>query len=247
MLKFLSLFSGIGGLDLGLEQSGMTCIGQVEKEKFARKVLKKHWLDVPRWTDVCKFNGSMLDEKPNVIAGGFPCQDISNAGLMQGLSGNRSGLWFEYLRIICELRPQYVVVENVAALLIRGMDTVLSGLANSGYDAEWSLLSAAAMGAPHERKRLFIVAYPFENRRQYVFTKNKLPSPKTTFAWHTFRTTKLKVWVETNAKLYRNDDGVPNRVDRIGSLGNAVPPPMGLYIGNHIIADFQKRQAKSNA
>jgi DNA (cytosine-5)-methyltransferase 1 len=99
----------------------------------------------------------------DVIAGGFPCQDISNAGKRIGISGERSGLWSEFSRIIGELRPRFVLVENVAALLVRGIETVLGDLAAIGYDAEWQIISAADMGAPHLRKRVWILGYPHES------------------------------------------------------------------------------------
>jgi DNA-cytosine methyltransferase len=159
-LKFLSLFAGIGGFDRGFEQAGMRCIGQVDIDPFCLAVLTKHWPDVPKWTDIKKFKGSMLEETPDVICGGFPCQDISCANPDgKGLEGERSGLWYEFLRLLCEIRPRYAVVENVPALLVRGVDEVLKGLAEIGYDAEWQIIPASAFGAPHRRERFFLVAY----------------------------------------------------------------------------------------
>jgi DNA (cytosine-5)-methyltransferase 1 len=154
-----SLFSGIGGLELGLKRAGMRTVWQVEKDDYCRKVLAKHWPDVQRFDDVCRVGAHNLSPV-DLICGGFPCQDISTAGRGEGIvEGNRSGLWFEYRRIIRELRPRYVFVENVAALLARGLDIVLGDLAESGYDAEWDCIPAAAVGAPHRRDRLFLVAY----------------------------------------------------------------------------------------
>lgn len=156
-----SLFAGIGGLELGLERAGLgPTIWQVEQDAYCRSVLAKHWPDADRSvTDVCEAGAANL-ERVDLICGGFPCQDLSYAGKGAGLDGARSGLWFEYLRIIRELRPRFVVVENVAALLARGMDVVLGTLAESGYDALWTSLRASDVGAPHRRERLFIVAYP---------------------------------------------------------------------------------------
>jgi DNA (cytosine-5)-methyltransferase 1 len=177
-LTFGSLFAGVGGFDLGFERAGMRCIWQVEKDKYATKVLAKHWPTVRRWDDVCTFPPEpAADWSCDVICGGFPCQDISNAGKREGIDGARSGLWREYARIIRVLRPRYVVVENVAALLVRGMDRVLGDLARSGYDAEWSCISCCSMGAPHMRERLFIVAYPeskqgWRKRRRFWREKN---------------------------------------------------------------------------
>ena len=159
MMTFGSLFSGIGGIDLGLERAGMTCAWQVEIDPWCRQVLTKHWPNVRRYEDVSAVGGDTL-EPVDVIAGGFPCQDVSVAGQRAGIQdGNRSGLWSEFHRIIRELRPRYVFVENVPGLLTNGMGRVLSDLADIGYDAEWEVLSAADVGAPHLRKRVFITAH----------------------------------------------------------------------------------------
>ena len=156
-LTFGSLFAGIGGFDLGLERAGMRCGWQVEIDPYARAVLAKHWPDVRRWEDVRTFPPKEGEWCVDVICGGFPCQDISIAGKGAGLAGARSGLWYEYARIIGELRPRYVIVENVAALLARGMGTVLGDLSSLGYDAEWHVIPASAVGAPHRRERVWIV------------------------------------------------------------------------------------------
>ena len=158
-MRFGSLFAGIGGFDLGLERSGMQCGWQVEIDPYATKILEKHWPNVPRWADVRTFPPPEGDWEVDVICGGFPCQDISFAGKGAGLAGARSGLWYEFARIIGVLRPRYVVVENVAALLVRGMGDVLGTLASLGYDAEWHVIPASAVGAPHRRERVWIVAY----------------------------------------------------------------------------------------
>ena len=159
MLTFGELFAGIGGFSLGLERAGMQCRWQVEIDNYARRVLQKHWPDVRRHDDVQTFPPAGGDYSVDVICGGFPCQDISVAGKGAGLAGARSGLWYEFSRIIDELRPRYVIVENVAALLSRGMDTVLSDLSTLRYDAEWHVIPASAVGAPHRRDRVWIVAY----------------------------------------------------------------------------------------
>jgi DNA (cytosine-5)-methyltransferase 1 len=163
-LTFGSLFAGIGGFDLGFERAGMTCKWQVEIDPFCRAVLAKHWPSVKRYEDVRDVGTHNL-EQVDVICGGFPCQDISLAGDGIGIDGPRSGLWREFDRIIGALRPRYVVVENVSALLGRGMGRVLGDLAARGYDAEWDCLPAACFGAPHRRDRLWIVAYANGPRR----------------------------------------------------------------------------------
>ena len=160
---FGSLFAGIGGLDLGLERAGMVCEWQVEIDGYCSKVLEKHWPDVRRYGDVRDCGRHNL-EPVDLICGGFPCQDVSYAGKRKGLrEGTRTGLWYEFARIIRELGPRWALAENVPGLLSvdsgRGMGTVLRDLAESGYDAEWDCIPAAAFGAPHLRYRVFIVAY----------------------------------------------------------------------------------------
>jgi len=158
VLTFGSLFAGIGGFDLGLERAGMRCKWQVEINPYAQAVLKKHWPDVARHDDVTTFPPEG-DWSVDVICGGFPCQDISVAGKGAGLSGARSGLWYEFARIIRQIRPQWVIVENVRAFTSRGIDTVLGQMADLGYDAEWHCIPACAVGAPHRRERIWIVAH----------------------------------------------------------------------------------------
>ena len=156
-MKFGSLFAGIGGFDLGLERSGMTCQWQVEIEDYPTKILEKHWPEVHRERDIKECSGENL-EPVDLICGGFPCQDISVAGTGAGLAGERSGLWYEMHRIISDIKPRWVIVENVAALLSRGMDVVLRDLSQIGYDCEWHIISASAVGAPHRRERVWIIA-----------------------------------------------------------------------------------------
>lgn len=157
---FLSLFAGIGGLDLGLERAGWRCVGQVEIDPFCRKVLAKHWPDVQKWSDIREFKGDEC-ERPDLICGGFPCQDVSTAGTMRGIgSGTRTGLYREVLRIAGEIRPKFILLENVAGLFVDGrIGTVLGDLAEIGFDSEWDCIPAAAVGAHHIRDRVFILAY----------------------------------------------------------------------------------------
>jgi DNA (cytosine-5)-methyltransferase 1 len=157
-LTFGSLFSGIGGMDLGLERAGMRCVWQSEIDPYASRVLRKHWPSVPNLGDITRIDWSGV-ERPDLVCGGFPCQDISFAGKGAGLAGERSGLWYELARCVREVRPRIVLVENVAALFVRGLDAVLGTLASLGYDCEWACLPAAAVGAPHIRDRVFIVAH----------------------------------------------------------------------------------------
>jgi DNA (cytosine-5)-methyltransferase 1 len=159
-VKVGSLFTGIGGLDLGLEWSGMEIVWQVERDAYCQKVLKKHWPEVPCYGDIKEIDFTTLPAV-DLICGGFPCQPVSCAGKRQGDKDER-WLWPEFYRAICEARPRWVVVENVPGLLStsdgRLFGGILGDLARGGYDAEWDLLPAAAFGAPHLRYRVFLVA-----------------------------------------------------------------------------------------
>jgi DNA (cytosine-5)-methyltransferase 1 len=157
-----SLFSGIGGFDLGLERAGMKVIWQSEIDKFASKVLKKHWPDVPNLGDITKIDWSTV-ERPDVICGGYPCQPFSTAGKRGGANDPRH-LWPAMHNAIRVLRPRYALMENVRGHLSLGFSQVLGDLAEIGYDAEWQIIPAAAIGAPHKRDRVFIVAYPNNSR-----------------------------------------------------------------------------------
>ena len=157
-LHVLDLFSGIGGFSLGLERAGMRTVAFCEIDPYCQRVLRRHWPGVPIWPDIRTLRATDL-LAIDLICGGFPCTDISVAGKGLGITGPQSGLWSEYARIIGEVRPRYVIVENVAALLGRGIERVLGDLAALGYDAEWHCIPASAVGAPHRRDRVWIVAY----------------------------------------------------------------------------------------
>ena len=168
-LTFGSLFAGIGGFDLGFERAGFECRWQVEIDNYATKILEKHWPKVHRQRDIRECNATNL-ERVDCIIGGFPCQDISYAGRGAGLDGERSGLFFEAICLVRELQPRAIVLENVAALLTRGLDRVLGTLAEIGYDAEWNCIPAAAVGAPHIRDRVFVIG--IRNMAQYPYGIN---------------------------------------------------------------------------
>ena len=156
-MKHGSLFSGIGGIDLGFERRGIETIWTCEIEDYPHSILQKRFPDAVHYRDVRNIDESV--EKPDIISGGFPCQDISIAGKGAGIDGERSGLWAEMFRIIGLLRPKYTLIENVPMLVHRGLSRVLSDLASIGYDAEWQIISAKDVGAWHLRKRIFIVSY----------------------------------------------------------------------------------------
>jgi DNA (cytosine-5)-methyltransferase 1 len=158
-VTFGSLFTGIGGIDLGLERAGMTCKWQVEINPFCRTILNKHWPEVPKHGDITQLTGAEL-EPVDLIAGGFPCQDLSQAGKRVGIEGSRSGLWFEFARLIGILRPRYVLIENVPGLLVHdAMRRVVGELARLRYVGVWFSLRASDFRASHIRKRVFILAH----------------------------------------------------------------------------------------
>lgn len=166
--RVLDLFSGIGGFSMGLERTGgFKTVAFCEIEDFPRKVLAKHWPGVPIYDDVRTLTADRLRADGiaiDVVCGGFPCQDVSIAGNRAGLEGERSGLWCEMARLIGELRPRFVIVENTPGLLSLGMGTVLGDLAALGFDAEWHGIPAAAIGAEHIRDRIWIIAHPHDQR-----------------------------------------------------------------------------------
>ena len=253
-LTFGSLFAGIGGIDLGFERAGMQCKWQVEINEYARKVLAKHWPQVRRHDDIRTWPTSD-SERVDVIAGGFPCQDISYAGNGAGLEGERSGLFYEAARIIRIMEPRIIVLENVSALLTRGMGDVLGTLASLGYDAEWECLPASAFGAPHRRDRVFIVSYAKGERcgarwaRRVIGTDSweedeadvadsadsigRLARSRTGRPEQTSES--RGDWWAVEPTVGRMANGVPARVDRLRGLGNAVVPQVAEYIGRRIV------------
>lgn len=236
-----SLFSGIGGFDLGFERVGFKSLWQVEIDDYATKVLEKNFPNAQRFRDI-RTVGKRELAVPTVLTGGFPCQDISIAGKGEGLAGSRSGLWSEYYRIICELRPRFVVVENVAEMYRRGLCRVLGDLASCGYDAEWDCIPAATFGAPHLRERIWIVAYPVGAggiRGRLLAQQAQKRGPSNPFAGR-------DSWLPEPA-VCELDDGlpaglvryagrgtrgirIPNRRAKLHCLGNAIVPQIAEFI-----------------
>lgn len=238
-LRVLSLFAGIGGFDLGLERTGgFETVAFCEIEKHSCKVLKRHWPHVPNLGDVTTAEFPDAD----VIAAGFPCQDISLAGKGAGLAGARSGLWREVVRAIRVVRPLYAVLENVAALLGRGMGRVLGDLAAVGYDAEWDCIPAFAVGALHYRDRAWITAYPNTNS-----VRPQRLRPSATGAWCKQQFERLvQDQVRLSLPAGRRSgisDGVSDRMGQLKAYGNAVVPQIPELIGRAILASMNAEAA----
>lgn len=245
MMTIGSLFSGIGGLELGLERAlGAETIWQVEQDDYCRRVLAKHWPAADRSiTDVCEAGAGNLI-KPDLICGGFPCQGISVAGLRRGLEDERSKLWWEFYRILGELRPSIVVLENVPAIVAAGIAGVVIGkLSEIGYDCEWQIISAKQMGAPHIRRRWFCIGYLSDSERFQL--------------WDEPRRSRWEDWSDSDessnhgkaeclagrtsgdawpsqSRVFRVAHGVSNRMDRLRALGNAVVPACSYEVGLRI-------------
>lgn len=256
-LRVLDLFSGIGGFSLGLERTGgFEAVAFCEIESFPRKVLAKHWPKVPIYDDVRTLTKDILDRDGiavDVICGGFPCQDVSPAGPGSGLRGARSGLWTEYARIIRETTPEFVIIENSSFLRSRGLEEILGSLVALGFDAEWHCIPAAAIGAPHERDRIWIVAnstsYGRGQGRKGRFVDglswlsnaprwnpanpNRVSAERPSISWQ-----EHFAWPYEPA-LLGVDDGVPRRMDRVRALGNAVVPQIPELIGNAILKSME--------
>lgn len=232
------MFSGIGGFSIGLERAGMQTVAFCEVDPFCRRVLAKHWPEVKIYEDVSQLTAARLDADGicvDLICGGFPCQDVSTAGRKAGIAeGTRSGLWSDFARLIREIRPRFVIVENVAGLLVSGMGRVLGDLASLGFDAEWHCIPASAVGSPHQRDRVWIIAnaasvgQPEQGR--YLESVNLAPDA--------YREANQLVSSFSRGSLpfvCRGHDGVPDAVDRLRTLGNAVVPQIPELIGRAIM------------
>ena len=248
----LALFAGAGGGILGGKLLGWRTVCGVERDAYAAQVLAQRQNDgilepFPIWSDVTSFDGKPWAGIVDVVSGGFPCQDISAAGKGAGITGERSGLWTEFARIISEVRPRYAFVENSPMLTIRGLGVVLSDLSKMGFNAEWGVLSAADVGANHERERIWILAEQrnflshTDNRNEW-WKQQQESTSKTDIeisntnnsigggqrgrfrrisqcnqAWHTYTSFN-------KPEPIRMVDGVANRVDRLKAIGNGQVP-----------------------
>lgn len=238
-LTYLSLFSGIGGLDLGLDRAGLICVGQVELDEFCRRVLAKHWPEVPRHDDVrsaTEWWRAIARPTVDVVVGGFPCQPFSSAGRRRGVADERWG-WPWMAAVVSVLRPRYIVVENVTDILgdSAAWGRVLGDLATLGFDAWWDCLPAAAFGANHRRYRVLLVAHAAGEGRKPggPQTRGKSAPGSALESWP-FPT--RSTWWSIEPDVGRVAYGVPGRVDRCRGLGNAVVPQLGEYAGRLIVA-----------
>jgi len=276
-MNFGSLFSGIGGLDLGLERAGMTCLWQSEIDPYGTRVLAKHWPAIPNLGDIRDIDWRTVPTV-DLVCGGYPCQPFSLAGVRRGENDERH-LWPMFAECLRVVRPRFALLENVAGHLSLGFGQVLADLASIGYDARWDCIPAAAVSAPHIRDRVFVIA----TRRTSMDTnqngESSIAEHEQTRTWPspmvnpdqagsrtslgTTRGTQQRsgqsgqprqpmecrlsergqihgwrpvnpAWA-TEPSVGRMADGIPNRMDRLAGLGNAVVPQVGEHIGNIIM------------
>lgn len=263
----LHLFAGAGGGILGGHLLGHTCVCAVEWAPYARRVLLQRQRDgvlprFPVWDDVQTFDGTPWRGRVDVVAGGFPCQDISAAGKGAGIDGARSGMWRHMARIVGEVRPRFVFVENSPVLTSRGLGVVLGDLATMGYDAEWCVLGASDAGAPHRRQRIWIMAYTSSRRRpahklragrdvaglcgQDVADANGTGRQE---QWASIangaehQAIERRSWWGAEPALGRVANGVAHRVDRLTAIGNGQVPAVAALAWRTLMARIESRYA----
>jgi DNA (cytosine-5)-methyltransferase 1 len=251
-LRVLDLFSGIGGFSLGLERTGgFETVAFCEIEEFPRRVLAKHWPEVPCYEDVRTLTAEQLAADGitgiDVITGGFPCQDLSTTGKQGGISAGRSGLWSQIIRLACEIRPQFILVENVSNLLVGNggswFATVLADLAAIRFDAEWHCIEAANVGLPHGRDRVWILAYPHGERRRSLVESQQIRSAalnnKSLEKGFSDTLGVLpsvdRLFSGASGRVERNDDGLSEGLGQLKGYGNAVVPQIPELIGHAIL------------
>lgn len=220
-LHHIDMFAGIGGFTLGLQRVGLSePAAFYEIDDYARQVLERHWPDVPNFGDVIRAEFPLVD----IICAGFPCQDISKLGDRAGLAGTNSGLWREVVRAVRLVRPRYVILENVADLLVREVGRVAGDLAALGYDTEWDCIPARAVCSPQRRDRWFGVAYPA--RLGNRLSQSSLPT-----RWDE---PQHRAWWSSEPRVGRVADGLPDQAHRLAALGNAIVPQIAETIAAHI-------------
>ncbi|WP_455659058.1 DNA cytosine methyltransferase [Phocaeicola faecalis] len=226
-----SLFSGIGGFELGAQMNNIPTLWNCEIEDFQRSILKQEFPDTKQYEDIRELQSP---EHVDIISGGFPCQDISIAGKGVGISGERSGLWSEMFRIIREVRPRYVLIENSPMLLVRGFEKVLCDLSKIGYDAEWKCISNSFFGYPHKRLRLYVCAYSNQIRRNEIKVLPSIFNEES--KWFQVQRREFSrmsgesFWSKDYAEFLRMDNGISYNVHRLEAIGNAVNPIIAGYL-----------------
>lgn len=242
MLHVLDLFSGVGGFSLGLHRAeGFRTRAFCEIDRTCYPTLNKHFPGVPIHPDISGLRGADLGFRPDVICGGFPCQDISVNGDAAGLDGERSGLWFQYLRLVEETAPHWVVIENVSALRSRGLEEVLRGLLALGYSVRWDCIPASALGASHQRDRVWVIAHHSRERIQGLWAEGLQEPRALGFPFLPHRDSDGQWEVEPDVR--RTAYGLSSKLDgrmmtwgqRLHQLGNAVVPQIPEAIGREIL------------
>lgn len=259
-MKVLSLFSGGGLGDFGLELAGMKIVCQVEIDEYCQKILALRWPEVPKFKDIKTFDGKPWRGAVDLVAGGFPCQPFSVAGRRKGAADERN-LWPEMFRIICEVRPRWILAENVPGLLSMESGRIFGGilrdLSKSGYCAEWDCIPAAAVGAPHRRDRVWIVGHAERGRRcgkprgrtgtvledrYFQLEKETMANPKSTVRVRLVTEPDRQQdrpsdrgWWAVEPEVGRVAHGVPSRVDRLKLLGNGQVVQVVEWIGKRIM------------
>lgn len=256
-MTHLSLFSGIGGIDLAAHWAGFETVAFCERDPFCQKVLAKHWPGVPIYDDVCQLSGSVIEGRLTLMSAGFPCQPFSDAGKRQGTSDDRF-LWPELVRLLKEVEPIWFLGENVAGLLTieSGLTfgAILRDLDEVGYRVGWAVYGAADVGAPHERDRVFILAHPKSQRWEAASPHADSDPPQGVREaqgywrelWDAFARGResLDEWADKRPSWFtRGDDGVPPGLDRFRALGNAVVPAQVFPILQAIAAHVRLMEA----
>jgi DNA (cytosine-5)-methyltransferase 1 len=233
----LALFAGAGGGILGGKLLGWRTVCAVEWEKYPASVLLARQNEgvlppFPIWDDIQTFDGRPWRGIVDVVSGGFPCQDISSAGNGAGIDGDRSSMWKHMARIIGEVNPAFAFIENSPMLTKRGLGTVLKDLASLGYNAEWGVFSAGAVGANHERQRIWIVAYSDLSQRKGRSLSGRVHKENTYSSY--------PHWWEDSSGIHRMDDGVAARMDRLKAIGNGQVPSVAAKAWNSLMSRINK-------
>lgn len=231
-MKFLSLFAGIGGFDLGLERAGMHCVGQVEIDPFCNKVLEKHWPNVKRMGDIKNVNGTEFGTI-DLVCGGYPCQCDSSCGQRRGTNDDR-WLWPEMFRIIKTVRPSWVIGENVVNHENMGLRLVISDLESEGYSVRSFIIPNASCGLPTVERHIWVIAASpcFRLQRSEKITNE---DNRNEGEFQRTDSRGKNRWNLPESRVCRTRKGIPNWMDRIKSLGNAVPPQIVEIVGKAII------------